>query len=137
MTTGSGLEPAPVHLADFLRRYMDEIVGRWTQRMRSISPARDLSDAAIIDHLPRILLRFAEIVGSDQTATSASLGDLPRDHAVDRLGRGFDLDQIVTEYGLLRRSILDLWEARVGPTLSLGELRNLDTAFDESLRQRQ
>jgi len=135
MTTGSGLEPAPVRLADFLRRYTDEIIGHWTQRMRSISPARDLSDAAIIDHLPQIVSRIAEIVDSDQTDGSVSLGDLARDHAVDRLGRGFDLDQMVTEYGLLRGCILDLWQTRVGPTLNLSDLRNLDAAFDESVRQ--
>lgn len=134
-TEGNQLAPPRSRLPDFLRSHRDRIIAHWTERMRSVSPARDLSDAAIADHLPRILSRIAEIGDSVESGKSVSLGDLPRDHAVDRLERGFDLDQIVTEYGLLRRSILDLWEASVGPTLNLSELRTLDTAFDEALRQ--
>ena len=103
--------------------------------MRSLSPARELSEAAIVDHFPKILARIAEMVESVHLGTATSLEDFPKDHAVDRLARGFDLDQIVTEYGLLRRSILDLWESDVGPAIDLIELRTLDAAFDESLRQ--
>ncbi len=103
--------------------------------MRTLSPARDLSEAAIVDHLPRILARIAGIVESVRTGETVSLGNLAQEHAVDRLGRGFDLDQVVTEYSLLRRSILDLWESRIGPTINLNELGNLDLAFDESIRQ--
>jgi signal transduction histidine kinase len=122
-------------LCDFLRRREGPIVAEWTRRMRSLSPARDLSDAAIIDHLPRILLRIADLVESVHTGVPSSLEKFPKEHAVDRLARGFDLDQIVTEYGLLRRCILDLWEVEMGPVIDLSELRMLDAAFDESLRQ--
>ncbi len=125
----------PVTLSEFLRDNQSDIIGDWTQRMRSISPARELSDAAIVDHLPAILTRISELVGPQQAATTASLGPWPEVHAVDRLGRGFDLDEMVTEYGLLRRSILDLWESRVGPTLNLQDVRALDSAFDEALRR--
>ena len=36
---------------------------------------------------------------------------------------------------MLRRCILDLWESRVGPSIDLAELRNLDIAFDESISE--
>src|SRR5713101_1564348 len=130
----TGLETPLSRLGDFLRGHQNEIVNDWTQRMRALSPARDLTDSAIIDHLPRILKQIADVVESVHTGTQIALGDLPRAHAVDRLSRGFDLDQIVTEYGLLRRSILNLWESEVGPTIDLSELRRLDVALDESVR---
>jgi len=101
----------PVTLSEFLREHESDIIGDWTQCMRSISPARELSEAAIVDHLPAILTRISELVRPQQGAIPASLGPLPEVHAVDRLGRGFDLDEIVTEYGFLRRSILDLGSA--------------------------
>src|SRR3954469_21541793 len=101
----------PVTLSEFLRENQSDIIGDWTQRMRSISPARELSDAAIVDHLPAILTRIAQLVQPQQTAIPASLARLPEDNAVDRLGRGFDLDQMVPEYGFLPGSILDLWES--------------------------
>lgn len=133
--TGTALEQSPSRLGDFLRSRQAEIIATWTARMRSTPPASSLSDAAIVDHLPQILSRVSEIVASVHTDRPVTLEGLPSDHAVDRLGRGFDLDQIVTEYSLLRRCILDLWEAHVGPTIDLAELRNFDTAFDESIRQ--
>jgi signal transduction histidine kinase len=133
--TGTALEPSQSRLCDFLRSRQADIIAKWTERMRSTPPASSLSDAAIVDHLPRILNRIAEIVAPVHTGRPVTLESLPSDHAVDRLGRGFDLDQIVTEYSLLRRSILDLWEAHVGPTIDLAELRSFDTAFDESIRQ--
>jgi RsbT co-antagonist protein rsbRD N-terminal domain len=136
MTMEAGaLDPPRSRLCDFLRDRRDEIIADWTKRMRALSPARDLSDPAIIDHLPKILTRIADVVAAAHTGRTASLGELPKEHAVDRLGRGFDLDQIVTEYGLLRRAILDLWESDVGATIDLSELRSLDRALDESVRQ--
>jgi hypothetical protein len=62
------------------------------------------------------------------------LGGLPEDNAVDRLRRGFDLDQILSEYALVRQSIFAVWEERVGSSLDLKELRALDIAFDEAIR---
>jgi len=132
--TPSQSGPPQSHLSDFLRHRQGEIVADWTGRVRSLSPTLELSDAAIIDHLPAILARIADVVASFQRAQSVSLGKLPEHHAVDRLGRGFDLDQIVIEYSLLRRCILDRWKTEIGPTIDLGELGNLDTAFDESIR---
>jgi len=51
---GTGLESSRSRLCDFLRLRQDEIIADWTQRVRKLSPARDLSAAAIIDHLPQI-----------------------------------------------------------------------------------
>ena len=110
--SSSGIEPSRSRLWEFLRDRQDQIIGDWKARMRALSPTRDLSDAAIIDHLPQILTRIAAIVESVHAGKAASLGSLAKDHAVDRLARGFDLDQLVTEYSLLRRSIMDLWQAR-------------------------
>jgi hypothetical protein len=122
-------------LCEFLRGHQEEIIGRWAERMRGVSSARDLSVSAIVDHLPQILARIADVVGSVHTGQTVSLGSLPKEHAVDRLARGFDLDQIVIEYALLRRTILELWKARVDATIDLGELEQLDLGFDESVRQ--
>lgn len=122
-------------LSDFLRQYQTDIMADWSNRIRSLPPARELSERAIVDHLPRILARVADIVESVHTGGQASLEEVPEQHAVDRLQRGFGLDQIVMEYGLLRRTILDIWESRIGGRIALSELRNFDAAFDESIKQ--
>src|SRR5436190_23896818 len=88
----AGLEPPHLALWKFLRARQNQIVVDWAQRMRSLSPAHDLSDAAIVDHLPQIVGRIADLIESMHTGKTVSPGDLPKDRAVDRLGRGFDLD---------------------------------------------
>lgn len=122
-------------LSDFLRQNEADIIAEWSSRVRSMSAARELSERALVDLLPRILARIADIVEAVHTGGEASLEEVPKQHAAARLQRGFDLDQVVIEYGLLRRTILDLWEARVGGRIALSELRNFDAAFDESIKQ--
>jgi putative methionine-R-sulfoxide reductase with GAF domain len=120
-------------LGDFLRTRRSDLVAQWTGHVRSLSPMRELSDAAIVDHLPQILERVADIVDAPNTGRRVSLEDLPNVHAVDRLGRGFDLEQIVTEFSVLRRVILTMWAHDVDTAIDVEELRHLDDAFDESI----
>lgn len=129
-----GVSPSSVRrLSDFIRARRDDIVEDWAARVRSLSPARELSHTAIVDHLPLILARVADMVEAAQTGVPMSLGDLPQRHALDRLGRGFDFDQIVIEFNLLRRAILDLWATEMGAEIDVRELRHLGDAFDGAL----
>ena len=108
-------------LSDFLRENQSEIIAEWSSRVRSLSPARELSERAIVNTLPRILARIVDMVEAVHTGGEASLEEAPKQHAVNRLQRGFDLDEIVMEYGLLRSTILDIWETRVrGENRSFG-----------------
>ena len=122
-------------LCDFLRSRQDEIISTWIERVRSLSPARELPDSAIINHLPKLLGLIADYVEFAQTGRSVSFEKLAKAHAVDRLGRGFDFDLIVNEYAFLRRAILNLWKSEIGPSIDLAELRDLDAAFDEAVAQ--
>jgi signal transduction histidine kinase len=122
-------------LSDFLRSRQDEIIRTWTERVRQLSPAQELPESAIVDHLPRVLELVADYVELVRTGGSISIGQLAKAHAIDRLGRGFDFDLIVREYALLRRTILDLWESNVGPTIDLAEVRALQAAFDQAVEQ--
>jgi signal transduction histidine kinase/putative methionine-R-sulfoxide reductase with GAF domain len=100
-----------------------------------MSPAYELSESAIVDHLPKILGLIADYIEAVHSGRSVSLEQLAKAHAVDRLGRGFDFDLIVKEYAFLRRAILDLWESEIGPSIDLAELRELEAAFDEAVAQ--
>lgn len=122
-------------LSDFLRQNQSEIIAEWASRLRSLSPARELSERAIVDLLPRILARIADMVEAVHTGGEVSLDEVPRQHAANRLQRGFDLDEIVIEYGLLRRTILDLWETHVSGRIVLPEVRKFHAAFDEAIKQ--
>src|ERR1051325_10794689 len=95
---GEAASRHPIRLSDFLRARHREVIASWIQRARELSPARELSTPSIIDHVPQILLRIADVVEAALGGRPITLEQLPHVHAVDRLSRGFDLDQIVTEY---------------------------------------
>ncbi len=134
--TAHQVENTPIpRLYDFLRTNEPDIIGEWSRQVRALSPARELSESAIIDHLPQILALIADVVKSGHTGRQDSRADLPEKHAISRLRRGFDLDQIIVEYGLLHKTIFDLWESRAGSTMAVAELRNLDAAFFDAIEQ--
>lgn len=133
MAPESQPETRAQRLPDFLRAHQREIISSWALRVRSLSPARELSDSAIIRHLPEILMRMADVLESARSDHPGSLKDLSQVHVLDRRYRAIGLDQLVIEYGSLRRAILDRWEAQVGRAISLAEFRNLDAALDDLL----
>jgi PAS domain S-box-containing protein len=120
-------------LWQFLRSHQGEIIDAWLERVRGLSPARELPDLVLLDHLPAILASIADVVESAPADPEIHLGEAPGNHARDRLARGFDLDEVVTEYGLLRRCILEFWEREIAPTIDLAEVRRLDDAIDRSV----
>src|SRR5436190_11512451 len=97
-------------LCDFIRSSLDAVIAEWTKRIRILSPAKELSSSALVDHLPEILVRLADMVESVHTGTTVPLADAPKKHAVDRLARGFDLEEVIKEFSVLRQCILALWE---------------------------
>lgn len=123
----------PTRLCDFLREHLDAIVAVWSERARGLAGTRGLTNLALIDHLPTLLGHVADAVESVHTGKGATLGDAPIRHAIDRLARGFDVEAVVEEYALLRRTIFDVWEREVGPAIDVAEARRLDEAIDRTI----
>ncbi|HYH98913.1 PAS domain S-box protein, partial [Hyalangium sp.] len=101
--------------------------------MRRLPAAQSLSQVALRDHLPMLLDRIAAVIagpGRDEVATG--LGNVPDVHALERLGEGFDLRQVVMEYRLLRRCVLRLWGAQ-GSTDSMEVVALFHEAVDEAV----
>jgi PAS domain S-box-containing protein len=121
-------------LCHFLRTHQEVIVRDWVERVRAVSPAHHLPAPTLIDHLPAILARVASSMecGADD---AAELEQMSESHAIDRLGRGFDLDDVVAEYWLLRRCILDAWAREAGDLIRLSELASLDEAVEHAIAQ--
>lgn len=129
----TGTRLGSVRLCDFLRVHQSTIIAEWSERARALPAAKDLSKVALMDHLPDILARITKIVAAVHSGATATLADTPKVHAVDRLAQGFDLDAVLEEYALLRRTIFELWERNVGPTIDLAESTQLDHAIDQAI----
>ncbi len=98
-------------LAEFIRSHEREILDEWTHLVRQIPAAAGLDHPALLDHVPDVLNRVADLADAIVAGEHA---ELPREiaerHAIDRLGEGFDLREVVQEYSLLRDCILRRWE---------------------------
>ncbi|MFL5347632.1 MAG: ATP-binding protein [Hyalangium sp.] len=120
-------------LAEFLRSHRDAILEHWEAEVRQLPVAQSLPRTVLRDHLPQLLDRIAELTAQPLTAEVASgLGSVPDVHALERLGEGFDLRQVVMEYQLLRRCVLRLWAAQ-GSADSLEAASIFHEAMDEAV----
>ena len=108
-------------LSDFIRSRQETLVVEWMAQARALSPATELSRPVLLNHLPEILACIADLVETAHTGASVPLGEGPRQHALDRLTQGFDLEEVIKEYGLLRQCVLSLWERDVASTITVSE----------------
>ncbi|OJT27416.1 hypothetical protein BO221_05440 [Archangium sp. Cb G35] len=139
-------ESPPPTLADLLESQHEDIIQRWTGRLREgLAPAQR-TQAELEDHIGEYLWEMARVLRRQTAAGAEPLPEwLPvaREHGRQRMRIGFDVQALVREYHVLRECILDLVE-ETGVRVTLGEVRALSAfittgiaeGVDEYLRQR-
>ena len=136
-------ETEQARLAEFIRTHVDPIVSEWVAFTQTRRPASDtMTHLALKDRITQILEFIADDLETPQTAhetseKSKARGPEPlalsaaRIHATLRLEDGFDIDQMVSEYRVLRASVVKQWSARKG-VLAASDLEDL-TRFNEAV----
>jgi signal transduction histidine kinase len=120
-----------VELAGFVRSHRERILAEWRRAARPPGRAGGSGALALSDDLPRILDDLAAVVEASPAAGAAlppNVGAL----GLHPLASGFELDQAVGEYALLREVILRLW-ARTAPVHPLQPVQVLDAALDRAI----
>ncbi len=136
-----------MRLADFILSNVEPILAGWEIFARSLGAGEHLDQLALRNHAAEILQATARDMKSPQTVAERakkSKGlDRPLEndaldgasdaHAVDRLGLGFDMLEVMSEYRALRASVLQLWH----DTAPGADERDVDdlTRFNESIDQ--
>lgn len=85
-------------ISDLITREREAIMARWLEQARRAASARRLDQPALIDLMPRYLASLA--AGEDG-------GELVERHFATRLRQGFQLVEIVDEFALLGRCIVE------------------------------
>src|SRR6478735_3716166 len=113
-----------MRLADFILANNEPILAEWEVFARSISAGAKMDVLALRDHAEDILRATALDMISLQSAAqqsdksrghrqhgedSIALNGASEQHAVGRLGSGFNLMEVISEYRALRASVLRLW----------------------------
>lgn len=121
-------------LANFLWSRRDEIVNAWADALSSTTHTHGLSRTDVVDFVPAVLDEIIAhlerpwagepIAATMQTASG---------HALERLGAGFELEEVVTEFSLLRDTISSVWDRHAPASRERAERRLLHQALDRAI----
>lgn len=133
--TQETVQTGPRELAAFIRVRKHDILAEWHAAVRELPTARDLDAPTLMDHIPVLLDRIAEMADALVGGVLPSLPtDLAELHAIERLEEGFDLDEVLNEFAVLRDCIVRLWAVHArGAGVDGFGIRALNQAIDRAV----
>jgi signal transduction histidine kinase len=130
-------EEALGYLGELLSAKRSRILERWTARVHREQAPDGLSRGELWDHLPRIL---DELLAALAPPSAAGASPLPAEspasvrHGEQRLRVGFDVREVVREYGILMDCLLEEVEA-AGERLSVPEVRLIGACVNTGIAE--
>ena len=123
-------------LAALIRRKRDGLLAAWRQQVRELPSAQHLDTLTLDDHVPELIIEMAAALqaGSEVTIPEALSDGSPPAHGMQRVKDGYDIEEMVAEYNILRVCIHDLAEAN-GLTLQGKPFRILNRVLDGAIGQ--
>ena len=119
-------------LGELINKHRNELLSSWHNEVSLLPGASQLDAPTIIDHIPQLLTELSQklISNEEQPGHIASSSD----HGVQRWKVGFDITEVVAEYGILRRCIDRLAEKN-GLSLTNHAGRVVNGVFDEAVAE--
>jgi signal transduction histidine kinase len=86
------------------------LLSTWRQQAKHLASARNLDTPTLNDHIPQLLDELADALNSKsgQTIPEALAQGSPPVHGLERFREGYDIEEVVAEYNILRGCIHDL-----------------------------
>lgn len=120
-------------LAALIRRDREALLADWRRRVRALPAAAALDAPTLNDHVPRVLDALVAALDRAVAADDApSVAHPSAAHGAQRLRDGYDIEQVVAEYGLLRESLHALAEAN-GVHVEGAAFRVLNRELNQSI----
>jgi hypothetical protein len=123
---------------------VEHILLEWVSFAKAILPAANMDNLALRDHAAEILLATATDMrlsesedAAGKVASDEVLHKASEEHAIGRLGAGFGLMEVVSEYRALRASVHRLWATSEHSLAStnLDDVARFDASIDKSLER--
>ncbi len=91
----------------------DAVLSQWREQVRKIPSAEHLDTPTLNDHIPQLIEELAAALRSrsNETIPEALSETSPPAHGLQRLQDRFDLEEVVSEYNILRGCIHELADA--------------------------
>ena len=123
-------------VAAALRARSEQILARWEQSVRQLLPGADeLTLAQVRDHVPEILGQMATALAASTSAPVEELREFSRSHGEVRFHQQYNVRELIIEYRLLRRIVVEEIHDASGGELSLPEMIVLDMGVDTAFQQ--
>jgi signal transduction histidine kinase len=138
-----------MRLAEFILSHIEPILAEWEAFARSLLPGANMTILALRDDAESILRATARDMHNAQSlkqqaskskghggaggAESDRIDNASELHGAGRVGSGFHITEVVSEYRALRASVLRLWRESL-PQPDLNDLDDI-TRFNESVDQ--
>jgi two-component system, OmpR family, phosphate regulon sensor histidine kinase PhoR len=119
-------------LGELIESHRSELLSDWHREVGLLPGAEQLDAPTITDHIPQLLTELGQNLRSDRT--EATVIASPAEHGVQRWRVGFDITEVVAEYGILRTCIYRLAEKHDLP-LTTNAACIVNTVFDEAVAQ--
>lgn len=121
-------------LAALILRERLGLLSRWRQQVRALPSAQHLDAPTLNDHVPQLIEELAAALQarSDETIPEALSEASPPAHGLQRVQDGYDIEEVVAEYNILRGCIHDLAQAN-GLTLQGRPFHILNRVLDGAI----
>jgi len=123
-------------IAAALRARIEPIVQRWQRVVKETLPhADELTFAQIRDDLPGVLEHMAKALESNRPRHTQNLMDASSAHGEVRYHEGYNINELLIEYDLLRPIVIEEVAAQLKRELTTAEAIALNMGIDTAARQ--
>jgi len=121
-------------LATLIRRERATLLAGWRKQVRDLPAAKHLDTPTLNDHVPQLIEELATALqaSSDETIPEALSEASPPAHGLQRVADGYDIEEVVAEYNILRGCVHDLAQAN-GLTLQGKPFHILNRVLDGAI----
>lgn len=122
-------------LADALRSRSETIIQEWEAAVRRMLPAADeLTLQQLRDSLPAIMQEIIEVFDSNKPRATLELIEGSRSHGSTRFHESYSVRELIVEYRLLRRIIIEQVSEALNERLDTESAVALNMAVDTALQ---
>lgn len=119
-----------------LRTRSEAILARWEGLVRDLLPTADkLTFSQLRDHLPGMLAIMADALESTSPVETRTLIAQTGEHGELRFEQGYNVEELILEYRLLRRVVIEEVESALSRRTSMDEDIALSMGIDTVLQQ--
>ncbi|MEO6432111.1 MAG: RsbRD N-terminal domain-containing protein, partial [Nitrosospira sp.] len=123
------------HLASALRSRSEVIIQKWETAVRSMLPAADeLTLRQLRNSLPTILQEIVDVFESNKPRETLELIEGSRNHGSTRFHESYSIKELIIEYQLLRRIIMEQISEGLDEVLDTRSAVALNMAIDTALQ---